>query len=184
MHRLAHLPKLERKTPQGPGVPIPGLATVFRSLSADGEPAQVPVLVEVKNFDLRYPAFVFEFRNANGILDFPDGNLRLIGADGTLGGAPARVSALWNRAQDRVSVEIAYADGPAPPRLHAFCGIHVPYLGPGRFSDSERAPRRLPDRRTPWPGVRERAQSRVFGGPGNAGAGAGYGPGPTRYRES
>lgn len=113
MHRLAHLPKHARKTPPGPGVPIPGLGTAFRAMQTKSEGERAPTAVHLRHFDLAYPAFVLELRDANGIVDFPNGNIRLREARGSLGGAPARISALWKREEDRVSVEIVYGDGPA-----------------------------------------------------------------------
>ncbi|NRA02198.1 MAG: hypothetical protein HRU00_06295 [Myxococcales bacterium] len=143
MHRLTHLPKQARKTPRGPGVPIPGLGSAFRAMQGKPGTDAPPVVVQLRHFDLGVPAFVLELRDASGILDFPNGNLRLVSAEGTLGGAPARISALWDRAQNRVSTEIVYEDGPALPH---------------------RRPRPDPAAPYPWAEGEFRIQSAHFGG--------------------
>ena len=127
MHRLAHLPKQARKTPPGPGAPIPGLGAAFRAMQGDSASTSSPLLVQLRDFDLGVPAFVLELRDATGILDFPNGNVRLVSAEGTLGGAPARISGLWDRAEQRIAVEIVYADGPAPPHRRPRPDPAAPY---------------------------------------------------------
>lgn len=116
MHRLVHLPPEERKLPPGPGVPIPGLGPAFLALSKRGEADGPPVQVQLSDFQIGYTAFVLPVRNLNARLSFPDGGVAVDEAEGVLGGAPARLSAAWQRETNHLSVDIAYQDGDAPPR--------------------------------------------------------------------
>jgi hypothetical protein len=116
MQRLVHLPPEERKTPPGPGVPIPGLGPAFTALAKRGETDQPPVQVQLSDFQIGYTAFVLPIRNLNARLSFPDGGVAVDEAEGVLGGAPARLSAVWKRETNHLSVDIAFQDGDAPPR--------------------------------------------------------------------
>ena len=117
MHRLAHLPVDERGTPPGPGVPIPGLGPAFTKL-AEREDGERPAFeAQLYDFQIGYPAFVLPLRDINGRLRFPHGDVAIENAQGVVGGAPARVSARWYRAQNRVTAEIVYADYEAAPRV-------------------------------------------------------------------
>ncbi len=121
MHRLVHLPPDERRNPDGPGVPIPGLGATFRALrspdpNGEAEAAATPLVLEVDDAQVGYPAFVLPVRDARARLRFPEDQLVVEEAEGVVGGAPARFDALWDRRLDRVEVRLRYLDGEAPPR--------------------------------------------------------------------
>jgi hypothetical protein len=121
MHRLVDLPPDERGTPAGPGVPIPGLATTFRALKGDtkpdpGEPPAPPLVLELVDAQIGYPAFVLPVRDARARLRFPEGELRVEEAEGVVGGAPARFDAVWDQRAQRVHVVLRYLDGEPVPR--------------------------------------------------------------------
>jgi hypothetical protein len=113
LHRLAHLSEEERKTPPGPGVPIPGLGPAFESFASDEEGAdEIPL--QLRDLRVGYPAFLFPIRDATATLSFPEGNLLIEELEGVIGGAPAKLQALWDRGQSRVVVDVTYLDGEAP----------------------------------------------------------------------
>ena len=114
MHRLVRLPPDERRTPEGPGGPIPGLGALFASIRSEEERDPEPVL-ELQDLRVAYPGFVLPFRDADATLRFPDGNLLVERARGVLGGAPAVVRAFWDRSAGGLTVDISYEDGDAPP---------------------------------------------------------------------
>lgn len=115
MHRLAHLPRAERNPPPGPGEPIPGLGPAFTAL-AEGQTGdgKAPVF-RLSNFRIGYTAFLLPIRNLNGRLSFPKGGVVIEDATCVVGGAPARLRAGWDRRTNRVSADITYEDGNAPP---------------------------------------------------------------------
>lgn len=114
MHQLVRLSPEERRTPEGPGGPIPGLGALFASIGSDEERDPEPVL-ELRDLRVAYPGFVLPFRDADATLRFPDGNLLVEHARGVLGGAPAVVRAFWDRSAQGLTVDIRYEDGDAPP---------------------------------------------------------------------
>ncbi len=114
---LAHLPAEERGRPAGPGVEIPGLGSAFASFAnddEDGEKAPSPV-VRFWDFYLGYHAFLLPFRNASGRLRFPEGQVHIENAEGVLGGAPAKLHAVWEHRKNEITVQITYLDGVATP---------------------------------------------------------------------
>jgi hypothetical protein len=113
MHRLVRLPKAERGTPPGPGVPLPGLGAIFSERQAD--PNRPPIRLHLVDCHVAYPAFVLPFRDVTGWLSFPGGGLALEDAEGVLGGAPALVNASWDRGNKYIRVAVTYRDGEAPP---------------------------------------------------------------------
>lgn len=132
MHRLAHLPADERGAPPGPGVPIPGLGPAFAALTSGGtEGTEAPAL-RLSEFDLGYPAFVLRFRDASARLRFPAGKLVVEEAEGVLGGAPARLAAIWDRVENTVSVDVTYLDGQAPPPRELPADLEASWAA-GRF---------------------------------------------------
>ncbi|MFQ5697883.1 MAG: AsmA-like C-terminal domain-containing protein [Myxococcota bacterium] len=144
MRRLVRLPRAERATPRGPGVPIPGLGPAFASLHSTGE--HPPARVFLRDFAIGYPAFVLPYRDVEAELSFPDGNLSLDRSSGVLGGAPAEVTALWDVAANTVEARVRYLDADAsPPRplgaRWARGSIQVPtlWLGDWRVDDLEGA---------------------------------------------
>lgn len=115
VHRLVRLPREERRVPRGPGVPIPGLRPAFRALQARtaGGP---PRPVRLRNFRVGHPAFVLPIRDLDGWLSSaPGGGLALDRAEGVLGGAPARLSGVWDAARHRIDGQVEYHDEEAPP---------------------------------------------------------------------
>ncbi len=115
MHRLAHLPRAERNPPPGPGEPIPGLGPAFNAL-AEGQTDQGKASVfRLSDFRIGYTAFLLPIRNLNGRLSFPRDSVVIEDAAGVVGGAPARLRAGWDRRANRVSADITYEDGNAPP---------------------------------------------------------------------
>jgi len=115
MHRLVRLPKAERGTPKGPGVPIPGLGPAARALRSPPEPGREPVRIELREFALSHPAFIMPLRDVTAELTFPDGKLRMGRARGVYGGAPAELELLWDPRAERVRLDVRYLDGAAPP---------------------------------------------------------------------
>jgi hypothetical protein len=113
---FTHLPPEERKIPEGPGLPIPGLGAAFASFERDPDSTEPPLVIDVRDAYVGYPGFLLPFRDGEIRLRFPDGNLLVERADGILGGRPATVHALWDRGADRIDVQVAYREGEAPPR--------------------------------------------------------------------
>jgi hypothetical protein len=122
MHRLTHLPLEERGVPHGPGVPIPGLAALTESFNAKPdpnappEPPEPPPVIQLRDFQVGYPAFLMPIRNARATVRFPPGQIVVEKAQGVVGGAPALFSAVWDREDRAIDVDIVYQDGDAPPR--------------------------------------------------------------------
>ena len=121
MHRLVRLPAEERRTPRGPGTPIPGLDAAVRSLRAPGAPERAETRIRFEDLELHYPSFVFPLRGATGLLRFPDRTLVLEKTVGILGGAPAEVALVWDPGAATLDAQITYLDHevgtrPIPPR--------------------------------------------------------------------
>ncbi len=115
MHRLAHLPPDERNPPPGPGTPIPGLGPAFTALAEGQTGDTLAPVFRLIDFQIGYTAFVLPIRNLNGRLSFPTDSVVIEDAVGVVGGAPARLRAGWDYRANRVSVDITYVDGDAPP---------------------------------------------------------------------
>ncbi len=140
MHRLVRLPHDERGTPAGPGIGIPGLGPAVRSLRGDGEHPAPAVLLH--DFQLGYPAFVLPIRDVRGPLRFPAGRVVVDDVEAVIGGAPGRLSAVYDPEANEVAVRVLYLDGEAPPRSdpgeHWASGqfsIATLPLGPWRLDD-------------------------------------------------
>lgn len=114
IHQLVRLPSAERGIPHGAGVPTPGLAAAMRALTTPGAAGNAPPVIRFDDLYLSDSAFMLTLRDASGQLSFPDGNVKVSELRGVLGGAPAKISALWNRAENQLSVELLYLDGEAP----------------------------------------------------------------------
>ena len=144
LHRLARLPKEERRMPKGPGVPIPGLGPTFAAMTAMAPEGQEERPVVLRNLRVRYPAFVLPIRDATATVSFPDGNLLVEELEGVVGGAPAQVEALWDRRRSRVLVHLSYLDGDAPPGalretpwIEGTFEMEKAYVGPWPFEELE-----------------------------------------------
>jgi len=114
MHRLVHLPDAEDHVAGGPGVDLDGLAPLAAALRAGEGQAREPTVLHFQDLAIRMPQFMLPLREAEGSLRFPDGGIAADPVEGVLGGAPARLSARWNRAADRVDVDVQYLEGVAP----------------------------------------------------------------------
>lgn len=114
MHRLVHLPDAEDHVSGGPGVDLDGLVPLGAALRAGEGQAKEPTVVGFKDLAIRMPQFMLPLREAEGSLRFPDGGIAADPVRGVLGGAPAQLTAIWNRAADRVDVAIHYLAGAAP----------------------------------------------------------------------
>ncbi len=121
MHRLVRLPDEERRTPSGPGTPIPGLNAAVRSLRAPEAPNRPETQIRFEDLELHYPSFVFPLRGASGLLRFPDNTLVVEETMGIFGGAPAEVALVWDPGAATIDAQITYLDHevetrPIPPR--------------------------------------------------------------------
>jgi AsmA-like C-terminal region len=114
MHRLVHLPDAEDHVSGGPGVALAGLAPMSDALRAGVEAGGQPLVLRFEELDLRLPQFMLPVRAASGSLRFPDGGLLADPVAGIVGGAPATFTARWDRAADRVDVDLHYEEGVAP----------------------------------------------------------------------
>lgn len=124
---FVRLPPDERKVPEGPGTPIPGLTAIFDSFESEDPEAET--VVRIAEAQIGYTAFLLPARDVEGLLRFRQGKL-LVEAEGVVGGAPARVDAEWSWVEDRVTTHIRYALGEhAPPRVDP-----GPYWTSGRFA--------------------------------------------------
>ena len=121
MHRLVRLPVEERRTPSGPGTPIPGLDAAVRALRAPEAPNRGETWLRFEDLELHYPSFVLPLRGASGLLRFPDNTLVLEKTVGIFGGAPAEVALVWDPGAATIDAQITYLDHevetrPIPPR--------------------------------------------------------------------
>jgi hypothetical protein len=121
MHRLVRLPEEERRTPSGPGTPIPGLDVAVRSVRSPEAPDRLETRIRFEDLELYYPSFVFPLRGATGLLRFPDSTLALENTVGIFGGAPAEVALVWDPGASTIDAQITYLDHevetrPIPPR--------------------------------------------------------------------
>jgi hypothetical protein len=115
MHRLAHLPMAERKVPEGPGVPIPGLGPAFASFGTR-DPDRPPPRVHLSDFYIGYPGFLLALRDAEVWLSFPENRVKVDLARGVFGGVPAEISGFWDHEADAIHARITYGDEVAKPR--------------------------------------------------------------------
>ncbi|MCP4004528.1 MAG: AsmA-like C-terminal region-containing protein [bacterium] len=122
MHRLVDLPKQEHGTPRGAGVPTPGLWPALGALGGSEEPSRETVSFQFENLRVDYPAFILGIRDASGSLDLPPGQVRINGAKGVIGGAPASFDVAYETANRIANVRIRYGDGPP----------EEPYREPGK----------------------------------------------------
>jgi hypothetical protein len=144
LHRFAHLPKLERRTPKGPQVPIPGIGPAFAALSEVGPPDRERAPMILRDARVGYPAFVLPIRDATATIWVDDGNLLVQDLEGVVGGIPAQVQALWSPSENTVLVQVTYGDGevePAPqpdvPWIDGKFALETAYLGSWRLDDVE-----------------------------------------------
>jgi AsmA-like protein len=114
MNRLVHLPDVEDHVVGGPGMPLRGLRPMAAALRSGDKDATQPTVLHFEQLAIRLPQFMLPLRDASGELRFPDGGVLAAPIHGTLGGAPADISAKWDRASDRVDVDIHYLEGAAP----------------------------------------------------------------------
>jgi hypothetical protein len=144
LHRLARLPKEERRTPKGPGVAIPGLGPTFAALTSVAPKSQKERGAVLRDLRLGYPAFVLPIRDATATVSFPDGNVLVEKLEGVVGGALAEAEALWDRPRNQVLVHLAYLDGDAPPGvvretpwIEGTLEVETAYVGPWPLEEVE-----------------------------------------------
>ncbi|MEE9279196.1 MAG: AsmA-like C-terminal region-containing protein [Myxococcota bacterium] len=116
MHRLVRLPEEERGTPRGPGTPIPGLDAAASALRSPAAPERAETVIRFADAEIHYPAFIFPFRAASGLLRFPQGKLVVERANGILGGAPADLDVVWDPGGETIDLRIKYLDLEVEPR--------------------------------------------------------------------
>ncbi|MFI5314833.1 MAG: AsmA-like C-terminal region-containing protein [Myxococcota bacterium] len=114
MHRLVHLPDEEDHVVGGPGVPLAGLTPMAAALRAGETAASEPTVLRFEDLSIRMPQFMLPLRQASGAMRFPDGGISADPVQGVLGGAPATFSVNWERAADRVDVDVKYGEDAAP----------------------------------------------------------------------
>ncbi len=114
LHRFAYLPAEERQRPVGPGTPLPGLGPGARALGSAEGPHPPPV-IHFSDAQIGYPAFLLPIRDARGTIRFPGGRLWIEKAEAVVGGAPGRVSVLWDPLANTVAAQVVYSDDEAPP---------------------------------------------------------------------
>jgi hypothetical protein len=114
MHRLARLPQAERRVPEGPGVPIPGLGPAFASFGS-ADPDHPAPRMHLTDFYIGYPGFLLALRDAEVWLSFPENRVRVDLARGVFGGVPAEIRGSWDYQADAVQARITYGDEVAKP---------------------------------------------------------------------